>query len=67
MQTHRRLMLLGGILLILTFLINDHHEQNRPDGGGDAFNYAYVTGVAMIAVFLASFYLFYSKTGRNPS
>ncbi len=54
-------MLLGGMLLILTFLINDYHGQDSVDG----FNYAYVTGAAMIAVFLASFYLFYSKNGRN--
>jgi len=53
-------MLLGGMLLVLTFLINSYHEPDHP---GEGFNYAYVTGAAMIAVFLASFYLFYSKTG----
>jgi len=55
-------MLLGGMLLILTFLINNYHESDRP---GEGFNYAYVTGAAMIGVFLASFYLFYSKNGRT--
>ncbi len=54
-------MLLGGVLLVLTFLINGYHEQDP----GDGFNYAYVTGAAMIAVFLGSFYLFYSKNGRG--
>lgn len=57
MQTHRRLMFLGGFLLVLTFLLNDHHVLGQP-------NIAYVTGTVMIGVFMYSFYLFYSK-GRG--
>lgn len=61
MQTHRRLMLLGGVLLMLTFMINTYQIQDQDDG----FSFAYVTGAAMIGVFLWSFYLFYSKNGRS--
>lgn len=50
-------MIFGGILLVLTFLIDSYHE---PD---DGFNYAYVSGIAMIAVFFASFYLFFRGSG----
>jgi len=53
---------MGGILLILTFLINEYYEEDQLGAG---FNFAYVTGAAMIAVFMASFYLFYSKGGRR--
>ena len=55
LQTHRRFTLLGVFLLIATFLINYYHETDHP---GDGFNYAYVTGVAMIGAFLISFVLF---------
>ncbi len=61
MQAHRRLMLIGAMLLILTFVINTYNEDSLDDG----FNFAYITGAAMIGVFLWSFYLFYSKNGRQ--
>lgn len=42
-------------MLIATFGINYYHEQNHP---GDEFNYAYVTGIAMIIFFMLSFAMF---------
>ena len=55
LETHRRFTFLGVILLVATFLINYYHESDHP---GDGFNYAYITGVAMLACFLISFVLF---------
>ena len=55
MQTHRKLTVIGVILLLATFLLNDDYQQ---DGQGDGFNYAYVTGIAMLATFMASFFMF---------
>ena len=51
METHRKLTILGVILLVATIAIYYYHEADHPDEG---FNYAYVTGIAMIVVFLAS-------------
>ncbi len=51
METHRKLTILGVVLLVATIAIYYYHEEDHPD---DGFNYAYVTGVAMIAVFMAS-------------
>jgi len=39
----------------ITLLINYYHQQAHP---GDGFNYAYIPGVGMLAVFLASFIMF---------
>jgi hypothetical protein len=39
------------MLLVATIAIYYYHEEDHP---GVGFNYAYVTGVAMIIVFLAS-------------
>ncbi|HIE46784.1 MAG: hypothetical protein ABGW49_00665 [Nitrosopumilus sp.] len=55
METHQKLTVAGVILLILTFLINFYHQENHPDIG---FNYAYVPGIAMLAVFAISFIIF---------
>ena len=55
METHRKLTVVGAILLVVTFLINYYHQEVHP---GTGFNYAYVTGVAMLAVFLISFVIF---------
>ncbi|KAF6243466.1 hypothetical protein C6988_03255 [Nitrosopumilus sp. b1] len=55
METHRKFSFIGLFLLIATFGINYYHEQNHP---GDGFNYAYVTGIAMIIFFMISFAMF---------
>ncbi len=55
MELHRKLTILGVILLIATFAIHSYHNQDHP---GIGFNYAYVTGIAMLIAFLASFILF---------
>ncbi|MDH3676813.1 MAG: hypothetical protein OEQ12_00735 [Nitrosopumilus sp.] len=55
MELHQKLTILGVILLIATLAIHSYHEQ---DHSGIGFNYAYLTGIAMLIVFLASFILF---------
>ncbi|MFB5634030.1 MAG: hypothetical protein ACE5SV_04130 [Candidatus Nitrosomaritimum aestuariumsis] len=55
MELHQKLTILGIILLVATFLIHTYHEQ---DHLGIGFNFAYVTGIAMLIAFLASFLLF---------
>jgi uncharacterized membrane protein YphA (DoxX/SURF4 family) len=55
MELHQKLTILGVILLVATFAIHTYHEQDHP---GIGFNYAYLTGIAMLAVFLGSFILF---------
>jgi hypothetical protein len=47
-ELHQKLTILGVILLISTFIIHTFHEQA----------YAFVTGIAMLIVFSASFFLF---------
>ena len=51
METHRKLTWLGIVLLVATIAIYLYHEEDHPDEG---FNYAYVTGITMIIVFMAS-------------
>ena len=58
MQTHQKLTIIGVILLVVTILINYHHQEDHP---GIGFNYAYVTGIAMLVVFLSSFIIFTKK------
>ena len=70
MELHRLLTFLGVALLVATFAIYySEGGYGGPVGGGDAaavpvgggdggFSMAYVTGVAMLAVFAASFVLF---------
>lgn len=55
MEFHQKLTILGVILLFVTFIIHAYHEQDHP---GIGFNYAYVTGIAVLIVFLTSFILF---------
>ncbi|MFQ5497957.1 MAG: hypothetical protein ACE5DU_08750 [Nitrosopumilus sp.] len=55
METHRKLTIIGVILLVATFLINYYHQEDHP---GIGFNYAYIPGVAMLAVFSISFLMF---------
>jgi len=54
MELHRMLTLLGVVLLIATFVI----QYNSEETSSEEFSYAYVTGIAMLAVFMASFVLF---------
>ena len=58
MNLHQRLTVIGVFLLIATILINYYHQQDHPSVG---FNYAYVTGVTMLAVFIISFFIFTKK------
>ena len=54
METHRKLSLIGAILLAITiglfYFQDDYSEEN--------FNYTYVTGIAMVIVFAASLIIF---------
>ena len=62
-ENHRKLTVLGVILLVVTIVINYYHQTNHPDTG---INYAYVTGVAMVIVFMISFVKFnYEKRPRQ--
>jgi len=54
-EIHQKLTIAGVILLVITFLINYYHQEVHP---GIGFNYAYVPGVLMLAVFSISFILF---------
>ena len=56
MELHRLLTFLGVVLLVATFAIQYGGEENGMER--DGFNFAYVTGIAMLAVFMASFVLF---------
>lgn len=56
MQTHRRLTVLGLILLLLTILINNYSGQQKVFATD--FNFAYITGILMLAVFSIAFYMF---------
>ena len=49
------LTFLGLGLLIATFAIHYNHEDV---GLEDEFNYAYITGIAMLIVFMGSFAMF---------
>lgn len=50
MENHRKLTVLGVILLLSTIMIF-YYEENH---SGEGFSYAYIPGIAMIAVFMAS-------------
>lgn len=50
METHRLLTFVAAVLLVATFLIDHNHESG--------FNYAYATGIAMLAVLVAGFAIF---------
>ena len=63
MELHQKLTILGIILLASTFLIHTYHEQ---DHSGVGFNFAYVTGIAMLVVFLTSFILFNKDKLKDP-
>jgi len=55
LQNHQKLTILGGVLLIITYLIFNYHEVHPEI----EFDYAYISGIAMIITFMASFALFY--------
>ena len=55
LELHKKLTYIGAALLVLTFVINHYHETDHP---GVGFNYAYVTGIAMLAAFGISFIIF---------
>ncbi|AFS83611.1 hypothetical protein NSED_09105 [Candidatus Nitrosopumilus sediminis] len=55
LEIHQKLTVVGVVLLVVTFLINYYHQENHPDIG---FNYAYITGVAMLIAFSISFVMF---------
>ena len=55
LEIHQKLTIVGVVLLVATFLINYYHQENHPDIG---FNYAYITGVAMLIAFAISFVMF---------
>jgi len=54
--------MLGGVLLAVTYLIFNYHEETHPENG---FNYAYISGIAMIIAFMASFALFYKDRFKS--
>ncbi|KER06719.1 hypothetical protein AAA799E16_00436 [Marine Group I thaumarchaeote SCGC AAA799-E16] len=62
METHRKLTIIGSILLVATFLINNYHQTEHP---GVGFNYAYVTGIGMLIVFGISFVIFTKDRLKN--
>lgn len=55
METHQKLSIIGAVLLVITFLINNYHQEVHPDEG---LNYAYVTGIVMLVAFAISFVMF---------
>lgn len=55
METHQKLTIIGVVLLVITFLINNYHQEVHPDEG---LNYAYVTGIVMLVTFSISFIMF---------
>lgn len=63
MKTDKKLTLLGLALLASTILINQYHQSEHP---GQGFNYAYVTGIAMVIIFLTSFVKFNFEKLRKP-
>ncbi|WP_428325205.1 hypothetical protein [Nitrosopumilus sp.] len=62
MELHRKLTIIGSILLVATFMINNYHEEVHP---GIGFNYAYVTGIGMLIAFGISFVIFTKDRLKN--
>lgn len=57
MKTDKKLTTIGVILLVVTIGLNYYHESG--------FNYAYITGIAMVVVFMTSFVKFNVESFRN--
>ena len=55
MDLHRKLTILGIILLVATFALHNNYSENPTE---NEFNFAYVTGIAMLIAFLVSFVIF---------
>ena len=53
-ELHQKLTILGILLLAITFIIQTQHEQDQASG----FNFAYISGIAMLILFSLSFILF---------
>lgn len=62
MELHRLSAFAGAALLVATFAINTNHAESDDPG---AFNYAYVTGIGMLAAFVASFAVFTKQKMRR--
>jgi len=62
LELHRLLAFAGAALLVATFVINTDHAESGAPG---AFNYAYVTGISMLAAFVASFAVFTKQKMRR--
>jgi len=62
LELHRKLTIIGSILLVATFLINNYHEEVHP---GVGFNYAYATGIGMLIAFGISFVIFTKDRLKN--
>lgn len=63
MENHTKLTVLGVILLVATIAINHYHQTEHP---GEGLNFAYVTGIAMVVVFMTSFIKFNYEKLRKP-
>lgn len=63
------LTIIGASLLVVTFFMNNSYVENNSDDHvnniKEEFNYAYVTGVAMIGAFVASFVLFTKNKAKR--
>ena len=57
LELHRIFTFAGALLLVVTFLVNSEYVESGGNGTAE-FNYAYVTGIAMIATFVAGFAIF---------
>ena len=62
-ELHRKLTILGMILLVCTFALNNSYTENQFQ---NEFNFAYITGIAMLIVFLASFIIFNKEKLKDP-
>ncbi|MBA4436983.1 MAG: hypothetical protein ACE5Q9_02160 [Nitrosopumilus sp.] len=62
MELHRKLTIIGSILLVATYFINNYHQETHP---GVGFNYAYVTGIGMLIAFGISFVIFTKDRLKN--
>jgi len=63
METHRKLTFIGMALLLEP--LESNITWTRPSY--EEFNYAYVTGIAILAVFMASFILFNKDRWKNKN
>ena len=63
MQNHQKLTMLGGVLLVITYFISNYEEERFRIG----FSYAYISGIAMIIAFMASFGLFYKDRFKTKN